>query len=345
MRRMKVLLCMAFLCLALAGCAKEGTDDYDRGMAAMETEEYTTAISYFEKMVDKGDRKAESYRGLGIAYYKTQDYASAVTMLSRSLEMMEGDNDAFAIDVLYYLGAAADAYGELNKAAEAYTQLLEYSHTADAYYRRGRVYLEQGDKDKASKDFEKAVSLEGRYSMYMDIYRDCVEYEQNSLGEAFLEKALQTEPKQTEDYYYQGWFSYYLGYYDQAQKLLIEAVNADHDPSRLLLGKVYLAMEDTASARSLYQDYLDRHMDSASAYNGLVLCDMADGDYDTALSNTEKGLAFAKDEDRQSLMFNRIVIYENKRDFEMARTLMEEYLKEYPTDEEAKREYVFLQSR
>ena len=177
---------MAVMCFLLAGCAPKGEDDYDRGMAAMEAEDYHTAISYFEKMTDRGDRKAESYRGLGIAYYKTQDYVTAMTMLSRSLESMESENDDFTIDVLYYLGAASDAYGELNRALEAYTQLLEYSHTADAYYRRGHIYLEQGDADKAAGDFEKAVSLDGRYSLYMDIYRDCVEYNQNSIGEAFF---------------------------------------------------------------------------------------------------------------------------------------------------------------
>ena len=59
MRRIRVLVCMAFMCLLLAGCAREGEDDYDRGMAAMETEDYDTAISYFEKMTDRGERKAD----------------------------------------------------------------------------------------------------------------------------------------------------------------------------------------------------------------------------------------------------------------------------------------------
>ena len=41
------------------------------------------------------------------------------------------------------------------RAAEAYTNLLEYTHTAEAYEKRGTVYMEKGDTDRGLKDFEK----------------------------------------------------------------------------------------------------------------------------------------------------------------------------------------------
>ena len=48
---------------------------------------------------------------------------------------------------------------------------------------------------------------------------------------------------------------------------------------------------------------------------------------------------------QQSLRFNEAVAYEYLADFETARELMEAYLKDYPNDAEAEREYQFLKTR
>ena len=47
----------------------------------------------------------------------------------------------------------------------------------------------------------------------------------------------------------------------------------------------------------------------------------------------------------QTLKFNEIVTYEYMRDYKTAAALMSSYLKDYPDDETARREYDFLQTR
>lgn len=47
----------------------------------------------------------------------------------------------------------------------------------------------------------------------------------------------------------------------------------------------------------------------------------------------------------QVLKMNEIVAYERLKDYKKASVLMESYLKTYPDDEEAKREYIFLKTR
>ena len=47
----------------------------------------------------------------------------------------------------------------------------------------------------------------------------------------------------------------------------------------------------------------------------------------------------------QILKMNEIIAYERLCDYKKAAVLMESYLKTYPDDEEAKREYIFLQTR
>ena len=47
----------------------------------------------------------------------------------------------------------------------------------------------------------------------------------------------------------------------------------------------------------------------------------------------------------QTLKFNEIVAYEHMREYKTAAALMSSYLKSYPDDTAAEREYEFLQTR
>lgn len=47
----------------------------------------------------------------------------------------------------------------------------------------------------------------------------------------------------------------------------------------------------------------------------------------------------------QSLLFNEAVAYEYLHDYRQASVLMESYLKTYPDDQVARREYEFLSTR
>ena len=58
----------------------------------------------------------------------------------------------------------------------------------------------------------------------------------------------------------------------------------------LFAGNGMFAQNDTAAARSMYQDYLNAEESrKAEGYNGLALCDIADGDYQSALVNIASG--------------------------------------------------------
>lgn len=120
------------------------------------------------------------------------------------------------------------------------------------------------------------------------------------------------------------------------------AMEQGYEDAMLLLGRVYLEMEDPASARSMYQEYLQKSEQGAKAYNGLAMCDIYDGAYDSALENIAQGLKENSKEDEQGLLYNEIVAYEYKRDFATAKEKMKIYLEQYPEDEAALRENEFL---
>ena len=165
-------------------------------------------------------------------------------------------------------------------------------------------------------------------------------------GTRYLEAALKTEAKSAEDYCDRGRVYYYMEDYTNAQKELTEAVNQKSTEAMLLLGMVYRAQGDTANARTMYQQYVAADdSDPARGYNGLALCDIDDGSYDSALENITKGLEDASTAEMQDLLFNEIVVYEKKLDFATALSKMQEYVKMFPDDENAQKELTFLKSR
>ena len=106
-----------------------------------------------------------------------------------------------------------------------------------------------------------------------------------------------------------------------------------------------MEQKDTASARKKFEEYVSQAEDSARGFNGLALCDIEDGDYDSALSNISSALTFAEGEELKSLLFNEMTVYEKKLDFATAKQKAEEYLELYPDDKTMKKELAFLKTR
>ncbi len=341
-RSMVVLLLLLFL----AGCGSSVSDDaYEKGMEMLQDNDYEKAISYFNKAIDGGERLAEAYRGLGISQLKAGDNAAAIAAFSRSLNEMEGSNKEFAADVMIYLAQARKSYGEYEEAAEVYTDLLKIEKNPEYYYQRGSIYLALEQYEEAKTDFDAAVKDSRDYDMYVNIYDIYQSEEMQQEGEAYLEQALAIEPKSAEDYVERGRICYELKDYDQAKEELNTTIADGNTDAMLMLGKVYLDLNDSASARSMYKDYQEQDENPAKAYNGLAMCDIADKNYENALANIEQGLACEDAKEEQSLRFNEIVCYEYLLDFETAKEKMASYLETYPHDEQAQRENLFLSTR
>ena len=79
--------------------------------------------------------------------------------------------------------------------------------------------------------------------------------------------------------------------------------------------------------------------------NQLGLCKMQTGDYVGALDNFQAAMNIEGNGMMQVLKLNEIIAYERLGEYKNASVLMDGYLKTYPDDEEAKREYTFLQTR
>lgn len=330
----------------LTGCGGENKKTYEQANTDLEQGNYDYALNEYQACISAGYKLSQSYRGSGIVKLRTGDYQGAIDDLTSALnDEKTGKSDQK--DILEYR-AAAELKAELYDQAMADCQTLaeDYSLNANDYYLTGCVALAMDSYDEASSNFSEAYGSDSTYEMAIQIYEAYLTQDMEADGTRYLEAALKTEAKTADDYCERGKVYYYMQDYDNARTELTTASEKGSTEAALILGMVYMAQGDTANARSFYQQYIDADgEDPAKGYNGLALCDIADGDYDSALQNISQGLGDATSDEMRDLLFNEIVVYEKKLDFSTALSKAQDYVQTFKDDEAAAKELTFLQSR
>lgn len=328
--------------LIMPGCKDKNTEEeYMEAAALLEAHDYEAAAESFAELSNGSGMLAEVYRGLGLAEFYQGNYAEASIALSKSLLHLNTDNQEFEKDVKSYLALSRTRRMEYEEAIMIYDELIQEYVEADYYYLRGNCCMELGDYESAKVDFDHAAELSTDSAMFISIYEIFDEMQMNADGAAYLEKGLSLVD--ADDYYSKGLIYYYLQEYGNAKENLQKSLKSEKNKDAvLLLGKVYMEMEDISSARALYQEYVSDEQVAAEAYNGLALCDIQMEDYDSALKNVQKGLEIADQSAKKSLLFNELCIYEYLNDWPTAREKADAYLELYPGDEAAIREQQFL---
>lgn len=348
MRNKKIicLLAAGLGALLLTGCGGENQKTYEQANADLEEANYDYALNEYQACISAGYKLAQSYRGSGIVKLRTGDYQGAIDDLTNALnDEKTGKSDRK--DILEYR-AAAELKAELYDQAMADCQTLaeDYSLNANDYYLTGCVALAMDSYDEASSNFSEAYGSDSTYEMAIQIYEAYLGQDMEADGTRYLEAALKTEAKTADDYCERGKVYYYMDDYENARTELTTAADKGSTEATLILGMVYMAQGDTSNARSFYQQYIDADGDDpAKGYNGLALCDISDGDYDSALQNISQGLGDATSDEMRDLLFNEIVVYEKKMDFSTALSKAQEYVQTFKDDDAAAKELTFLQSR
>ena len=348
----------SLLLTSLSGCGMSlpffETEEtaYDAGMTLLESREYKEALTRFAAVESRGENGAELYRGIGIANYRLGNYAEAEEAFAASLSHCGGMPGPLAYDVSYYL---AELYGAEGKTAEAigvYDAILALKpREKDARYLRGLAYLKNGEHEHASEDFASVVAEKPRqYDRILSIYEALSEAGYAMEGRAMLENLLQEDADALNNYE-RGRISYYLGDLESAKSAL-EAANSESNlrasdkiPIVILLGEVEQQLGDDSAAISVYRRFLQEDQSQASMYNALGVCEMRMGSYNDALSDFQIGLSLDDPGQNAALLRNMVAAYEYMGNFELAAQRMEEYLELVPTDEDARRENVFLTTR
>lgn len=347
MKKWKIVLVLA-CSLMMSGCTKpqKSTENIDQGNLSLEKGYYQQALASFQTALDAEEDLVAAYRGEGISYFGLEEYGSAVEAFKNALTATKPDQTEMIQDLRLYKASAEYKLGDYEACKVTCAELLAVEQLWHAYYLRGACEMAQGEGRKAEADFDMAVTLNSNeYELYLNIYEVYKEQNLSSDGGKYLEEALEIGGNDADDLYQRGKIYYYLGNYERAKEQLADAAVQGHGPSMILLSQVNIETNDMESAQQLAQQYLKEIGETPQVYNVMALVCMAQENYDGALEQIEKGKALGMEEGMQDLLFNEIVIYERKYDFQTAKEKAEIYMSMYPNDRQAQREYEFLSTR
>lgn len=337
-------LCLVMLCL-LTGCGGIG-EKTANATQMIQNLDYEGALAELAAAEEAGENMRLIERSRGIAYMGLTDYGQAAEAFLRSLSHSNGFVQNIDFDTNYYLAAAYTKDGRYSEAEEAYNAILALRpEEEDAYFLRGNVRMNLGNFQGAKEDFDRVLSMDaGNYDRLIEIYEILAYFGYNEDGQEYLQTALTAGDKKM-DNFSRGRIYYYQGEYQKACLALEEARGEGSAESYLYLGRAYEATGDYNYAASVYSSYLGQYEANAEVYNQLGLCEMAKGEYTRALEAFQAGMQLENSSMMQALSFNEIAAYEYLGEYERAYVLINNYLKNYPDDQQARREYDFLSTR
>ena len=344
-KKHKCLTAAVLLTLFLAGCGNEGSLTQG-AMQLIQDMDYQEALAQLDTAEEGGENLRLINRARGIAYMGLTNYEQAAICFEAALAGSNGWVQNIDFDLNFYLAATYTKSGRYGDAENIYNAVLALRpDEKDAYFLRGNVRLALNNYEGAKEDFDKVASMDPQdYSCLIEIYEVLDYYNYGEVGKTYLQTALEAGDKGM-DKYDIGRIYYYLGEYQNACLALEEAREKGGMESYLYLGRAYEATGDYNYAVNVYNSYLDRNEGSAEMYNQLGLCEMTRGEYRSALSAFQAGMQLKDSAMMQTLSFNEIVAYEHLGEYMQACVLIENYIKNYPDDEQAKREYEFLSTR
>ena len=284
MRKKRIYAVTAFLCLiCLTGCGK-----------SKETQ----------------DRQLQ-LRSQGMQQALDGEYEEAIASYEEALKLSGMSVGSLELDIASYKASALYYQGDIQKAVDTCSAVLDLKKDVEIYLTRGLLYKEMGDMQKAKEDFQAAIDLTSSKDLLM-----------------------------------QGRLHFYMEDYTKAKEYLEKVVAEGNQEGIYWQAELYSQMGNEDYAVTLYQSYLTgQNPTQQSAYAKVASWQIRQGEYDQALETLQSGISKGEGSSLQELLAQEIAVYEQKGDFETAKLKMESYLESYPNDEEAMREYEFLKSR
>lgn len=311
---------------------------------------FVTAISLFGGCGMRTPEALENelaYRKLGMQKLAEGSYEEAVQMFQNGLDQSMAVVEELEIDLCYYKAVSQYLAGDAEGAIQTCGALIDYDpENHDAYYLRGTMYLAQGRMKEAEADYQQAIRLDAQNGkLYNAIGENLQKAGEETAAGTILNDALNVKGTEAEDYREKGYSCYLLGQYDSARTYLDKAINMEDKEAIRYLAMLLEAQGEIEQANRLYETYGSKESSSPQSVNALGVAKLKEGEYQEALTYFQQALEQENEANQQEIRKNEIVALEHLLQFDQAKEKMASYVKDYPNDEAAAREYEFLQSR
>lgn len=301
---------------------------------------------------EKNVEDALAYRKIGMNAMADGNYEEAVENFQQALNLSKGRITNLELDICMQKAEALYLNDQPEDAIEVCNAVLDYDKRyANAYYLRGNLYLQQGDSKKALADYEQAAKYANAdYEIYVQLYENLNRAGMKAEGEKYLNAALELKGNGRYHLMNRGYIYYLMGDYQKAEELLRQAVDikqkeGEDDKAELYLAQTAEQLGDTQTAAAYYEAYAENHADDAIVLEELGNMAMEKEDYANAYEYYQRGLQTVRPVNEQMLRRGEIAALEQMYEFEQAKEKMAQYVLDYPEDEQAAREYVFLKTR
>lgn len=291
-------------------------------------------------------KEQRALRQKGITLMENGKYEEALEEFQGALDLSLGKVGETEMDICFYKAEAQYKLGDLEGATATYTAIVDFNENAKAYFLRGNLYYSLGDEEKALADYAAAVKQDKNdYELYIGVFEALSAHGKTTEAQEYLTQALEISGNSSYDKMQKGRINYLLGEQNDALTLLQEAANGKEKLAYYYLAEIYALMGDEASAKSSMDAYMESGVADSYTLFTIANDELGKGNYEMAIRCLTSALELEKVPNKQLIMKTLVIAYEHSHDFEAAKELMAEYIKAYPDDEEAKREYTFLETR
>lgn len=214
----------------------------------------------------------------------------------------------------------------------------------------GIEYFQQKKYKNAQEMLKQALEYHNLFgwSISQDIrYYLAESYFQEQQYEKALAVYEEIDKHEKDDSYvlcYKGACYAKLKQYEKAKIHFEEAISLGNVEGYHYLSKMYYDLGKYEDAISVEKKFMRVREANGSSYQILAKSYSKAGKFQEAIQTIEKGIAL-DDAQKQSLLFEEIIIYEQKLDFSTAYEKCLSYVSMYPEDEQAKLELEFLETR
>lgn len=282
----------------------------------------------------------------GITLMENGKYEDALVVFQEALDLSLGEVNEEELDICFYKAEAQYKMGDLESAMATYTAIIDYNENAKAYFLRGNLYYSLGDEENALKDYAAAIEKEKKdYELYIGVYEALTAHGKDKEAQDYLNQALEISGKSAYDKMQKGRINFLLGEQQTAISLLEEAIKGKEVDAYYYLAEIYSLLGDDKQSQENLNAYMESgKADSYSLFN-IANDQLGKGNYDMAIECLNTALKLESVPNKQIIMKTLVIAYEQNLDFASAKELMAEYVEAYPDDEEALREYTFLETR
>ncbi|MEH2399911.1 tetratricopeptide repeat protein [Nostoc sp.] len=185
--------------------------------------QYESAVSYYNKVLELNPYFVDAYFGRGISFYVIKDYQKAIQDFNSIIFINPNEYKVYS-----NRGLALFAINNINEAIQDFTNSISIltSHTALAYYYRGVTNNAVGKFQQAIEDYTQSITINPNFDMsYLErgIARSSIRDRQGAIND--YTQAIKINPKCDNVYFLRGVNYFKIGHKNEAIHDYTQAIN------------------------------------------------------------------------------------------------------------------------